>query len=279
MAVRYNAKEVVERLRKEIKAGRPLFMPNCGMGISGKFQEKGKADLIAISTPSWWRLKGLGSLAAFLPYSDCNKIVFELAKEILPMVKETPVISISGPHNPLLEHREHLKKLWEIGISGVNPLPSELYDESFREQIEYIGMGWSQEVEMIKTAHEMNMFTFGYACNPKEATDLACAGADIVGSHLGSTKGGAIGAKTKLTLEESAEMSQQIFDAAKKVKKDVILFAHGGPMKDPEAVEYILNNTDAHGFTGGSAAERIPIEKAIFETTNAYKSIPIRKKK
>ena len=114
------------------------------------FPEKGRADIIAISTPSWWRLKGLGSLAAFLPYSDCNQIVFELAKE-------TPVISISGPHNPLLEHHEHLKKLWEIGISGVNPLPSELYDESFREQIEYIGMGWSQEVEMIKTAHEMNM--------------------------------------------------------------------------------------------------------------------------
>ncbi len=277
MAVRYNAKEVSNRLRKEIKAGHPLFMPNCGMGISAKFQEKGGADLICISSTSWWRMKGLGSLAAFLPYGDCNQIIFELAKEILPNVKETPVISISGPHNPLLEHREHLKKLWDMGVSGINPLPSELYDQSFRDQIEHIGMGWSQEVEFIRVAHEMNMFTFGYASNPGEATDLANAGADIVGSHLGATRGGDIGAKTKLTLEGSAELSQQIFDAAKKIRKDVILFAHGGPMEDPVTVEYILKNTDAHGFTGGSAAERIPIERVILETTKAYKSIPIRK--
>ncbi|MBC8387210.1 MAG: phosphoenolpyruvate hydrolase family protein [Actinobacteria bacterium] len=276
MAKRYNAKEVVDRLREEIKSGRPLFMPNCGMGLSAKLQEKGGADLICISSTSWWRMKGLGSLSAFLPYGDCNQIVFELAKEILPMVKEAPVISISGPHNPLMEHRQHLKKLWDMGISGINPLPTELYDEGFREQIEYIGMGWSQEVEFIRVAHEMNMFTFGYASNPKEAEDLADAGADIVGSHLGATRGGAIGAKTGLTLEESAEMSQEIFDAAKKINKDIILFAHGGPMENPEAVEYILKNTDAHGFTGGSAAERIPIEKAILEITRTYKNIPIR---
>ena len=244
MAIRYNAKEVVERLQNEIKAGRPLFMPNCGMGISAKFQEKGGADLICISPTSWWRLKGMGSLAAFLPYSDVNQILFELAKDIIPVVKKTPVISLSGPHNPLLEHRIHLKKLWDMGISGVNPLPSELYDQSFRDQIEHIGMGWSQEVEFIRIAHEMNMFTFGYASNPGEATDLANAGADIVGSHLGATKGGDIGAETKLTLEKSAELSQQIFDAAKKVKKDVILFAHGGPMEDPVAVEYILKYTE-----------------------------------
>lgn len=275
MAIRYNAQEVVARLREEIKAGRPLFMPNCGMGISAKFQEKGGADLICISPTSWWRLKGMGSLAAFLPYSDVNQIVFELAKEILPNVKKTPVISLSGPHNPLLEHKEHLKKLWEMGISGINPFPSELYGQSFRDQIEHIGMGWSQEVEFIRVAHEMNMFTFGYASNPSEAIDLANAGADIIGSHLGATRGGDMGAETELTLEKSAELSQQIFDAARKIKKDVILFAHGGPMENPVAVEYVLKNTDAHGFTGGSAAERIPIEKAILEMTKAYKSIPV----
>lgn len=279
MAVRYTAKEIVERLKKEIKTGRPLFMPNCGMGISAKLQEKGGADLICVSSTSYWRLKGLGSLAAFLPYGDCNEIIFELAKEILPMVKYTPVLSLSGPHNPLLKHKEHLKKLWDIGISGINPFPSELYGESFREQIEHIGMGWSQEVEFIRAAHEMDMFTFGYASNTQEATDLANAGADIIGSHLGSTKGGDIGAKAKMSLEESAELSQKIFDAARKIKKDVILFAHGGPMENPVAVEYILKNTDAQGFTGGSAAERIPIEKAILEITQTYKNIPISKKK
>jgi predicted TIM-barrel enzyme len=276
MAKRYTAKEVVERLRKEINAGKPLFMPNCGMGLSAKLQERGGSDLIVISPTSWWRLKGMGSLAAFLPYCDVNDIVFDLAKEIVPIVREVPLLSLSGPHNPLFGHREHLKKLWDMGISGVNPLISKLYDESFGEQIEHIGMGWSNEVEIVRIAHEMNMFTFAYAFAPEEATILAEAGADVVASHCGSTKGGLAGAKTGLSLDEAAELSQQIFDAAKKVRKDVILFAHGGPIEGPKEVEYIFKHTDAHGFTGGSAAERMPIEKAILEVTQAYKNVPMK---
>jgi len=276
MAKRYKAQEVVERLRKQIKAGKPLFMPNCGMGLSGKLQEKGGSDIICISPTSWWRLKGQGSLAAFLPYSDVNEVVFELAREIVPVVNEVPLISLSGPHNPLFPHREHLQKLWDIGVSGITPLISKIYDESFGEQIEHIGMGWSNEVEIVRIANEMDMFTFAYAFAPEEATILAEAGADVVASHCGSTKGGLKGAKTGLTLEEAAELSQQIFDAAKKVKKDVILFAHGGPIEGPTEVEYIYKHTDAHGFTGGSAAERMPIEKAILEITQAYKSVPMK---
>jgi predicted TIM-barrel enzyme len=215
-------------------------------------------------------------LAAFLPYCDVNEVVFTIAKEIVPMVKDVPVISLSGPHNPLLEHREHLKKLWDMGISGVNPLISRLYDESFGEQIEHIGMGWSNEVEFVKIAHEMNMFTFAYAFTPEEARILAEAGSDVVASHCGSTKGGLSGAKTGLSLEEAAELSQRIFDAAKKVRKDVILFAHGGPIEGPKEVEFVFRHTDAHGFTGGSAAERMPIEKAILDITKAYKSISMK---
>ena len=276
MAKRYKAQEVVERLRKQIKAGKPLIMPNCGMGLSGTLQEKGGSDIICISPTSWWRLKGQGSLAAFLPYSDVNEVVFELAREIVPVVNEVPLISLSGPHNPLFPHREHLQKLWDIGVSGITPLISKIYDESFGEQIEHIGMGWSNEVEIVRIANEMDMFTFAYAFAPEEATILAEAGADVVASHCGSTKGGLKGAKTGLTLEEAAELSQQIFDAAKKVKKDVILFAHGGPIEGPTEVEYIYKHTDAHGFTGGSAAERMPIEKAILEITQAYKSVPMK---
>ena len=276
MAKRYTAKEVVERLRTELKAGRCLFMPNCGMGLSAKLQEKGGSDIICISPTSWWRLKGQGSLAAFLPYFDCNEAVFEVAREVVPVVKETPLISLSGPHNPLFEHRVHLKKLWDMNISGINPMISKLYDESFGEQIEHIGMGWSNEVEFVRVANEMNMFTFAYAFSPEEATILAEAGADVVASHVGSTKGGLTGAKTGFTLEEAAELSQRIFDAAKKVKKDVILFAHGGPIEGPKEVEYIFKNTDAQGFTGGSAAERMPIEKAVLGITEAYKNVPLK---
>jgi predicted TIM-barrel enzyme len=277
MAKRYNATEVVLRLRQEIKTGRPLFMPNCGMGLSAKLQEKGGSDIICISPTSWWRLRGQGSLAAFLPYRDCNELVFELAKEIVPVVKEVPLISLSGPHNPLLKHREHLKKLSQMGISGITPMISKLYGVSFGEQIEHIGMGWSNEVEFIKIAHEMNMFTFAYAFSPQEATILTEAGSDVIASHCGATKGGAVGAKVGLSLEEAAELSQKVFDAAKKVRQDVILFAHGGPIQGPKEVEYIFQNTDAQGFTGGSAAERMPIEKAILEITEAYKNIPINK--
>ena len=278
MAIRYNAKEVVERLQKELKAGRPLFMPNCGMGLSAKLQEKGRADVICISPTSWWRLKGQGSLAAFLPYSDCNQIVFELTKEILPVLKETPAITLSGPHNPLLPHREHLQKLWDMGVSGVTPMPCKLYDKSFADQIEHIGMGWSREVEFIKVAHEMNMFTWSYVFSPEEATTFAEVGSDVISGHVGATQGGSVGAKAAMTLEEAAELTQKIIDAARKVKKDVIVFAHGGPIEGPKEVEYIYKNTGAQGFVGGSAAERIPLEKGVFESTETYKNIPFKNK-
>jgi predicted TIM-barrel enzyme len=277
MAIRYTSKEIVERLQAEISKSKPLFMPNCGMGISAKLQEKGGSDIICISPTSYGRLKGLGSLAVFLPFWDINQIVFDLAEEIIPIVKEVPVISLSSPHNPLLPHRKHLQKLWDMGISGVNPFISKLYGESFGEQIEQIGMGWSNEVEFVKVAKEMNMFTFSYAFSPEEAEILADAGTDVISSHVGSTKGGTIGAKTVMSLDEAAELSQKIFDAARKVNKSIILFAHGGPIEGPEEAEYIFRHTNAQGFTGGSAAERMPIEKAILEVTKEYKNIPIAK--
>jgi predicted TIM-barrel enzyme len=277
MAKRYTATEVVARLKKEIDKGKPLFMPNCGMGISAKLQEKGGADLIIISSTSYCRLKGLGSLASFLPFWDINQVVFDLAKEILPVVKEVPVITLSGPQNPLLPHKEHLQKLWDMGVSGVNPFLSKLYGESFSEQIEHIGMGWSNEVEFIRMAHDMNMFTLAFAFNPEEAKILADAGANVISSHVGSTTGGTIGAKTGMSLEVAAQLSQKIFDAARKSNKDVILIAHGGPIEGPKEVEYIFKNTDAQGFLGGSAAERMPIEKSIVAVTQEYKNISIKR--
>jgi predicted TIM-barrel enzyme len=277
MAKRYTSKEVVERLQAEIAKGKPLFIPNCGMGLSAKLQEKGGADLIFISPTSYGRLKGLGSLAAFLPFGDFNQIVFNLAKEIVPMVKETPVIAFSAPNNPLLPHKEHLKMLWDLGVSGINPFISKIYGEGFSEQIEQIGMGFSKEVEFVAAAKEMDMFTFSYAFSPEEAEILTEAGSDAICSHVGATKGGAIGAKTSMTLDDAAQLSQKIFDAARKVNKDIILVAHGGPIETPKDAEYIFKHTNAQGFLGGSAAERMPIEKAIVEATQEFKNIPIGK--
>jgi len=277
VAKRYTAAEVVARLKKEINKGKPLFIPNCGMGLSAKLQEKGGADLIIISPTSYWRLKGMGSLASFLPFCDINQVVFDLAKEILPVVKEVPILTLSGPQNPLLPHKEHLQKLWDMGVSGINPFLSKIYGESFSEQIEHIGMGWSNEVEFVRMASEINMFTLAFAFNPEEAKILADAGANIISSHVGSTTGGTIGAKTDMTLEMAGEISQKIFDAARKSNKDVILIAHGGPIEGPKEAEYIFKNTNAQGFLGGSAAERMPIEKSIVAITQDYKNIPIKK--
>jgi predicted TIM-barrel enzyme len=246
------------------------------MGLSAKLQEKGGSDIICISPTSYCRLKGLGSLASFLPLWDVNQIIFDLSREILPIIKETPVISLSSPHNPLLPHREHLQKLRDMGISGVNPFISKIYGPGFGEQIEQIGMGWSNEVEFTKIAVEMNMFVFAYAFSGEEAKTLADAGAHIIASHVGSTIGGTIGAKTGMSLEQAAELSQEIFDAARKANKDVILFAHGGPIEGPKEVEYIFKNTNAQGFTGGSAAERMPIEQAILAVTRDYKNVPMK---
>jgi len=277
MAKRYTAQEVVERLQAEISKGKPLFIPNCGMGLSAKLQEKGGADLIVISPTSYGRLKGLGSLAAFLPFWDFNQIVFDLAKEIVPMVKEAPVVSFSAPNNPLLPHKEHLQKLWDLGISGINPFISKLYGEGFSEQIEQIGMWFTKEVEFVKAAKEMDMFTFSYAFSPEEAEILTEAGSDVICSHVGATKGGVIGAKTTMSLDDAAEISQKIFDAARKINKKVILIAHGGPIETPKDAEYILKHTNAQGFLGGSAAERMPIEKAIVEATAEFKNISVGK--
>lgn len=273
MATRYTANEVVTRLRNEIETGRPLFMPNTGMGLSAKILEKGGADLICISCTSRWRLKGQGSLAGFLPYGDCNELVFEIAREVLPVVKEAPVLTLSGPHNQLLEHREHLRKLWDMGVSGVTPMPSKIFGPEFAAQMEQIGMGFGRELEFIEIAHEMNMFAFAYAFNGEEAEQFARAGADAICSHVGATKGGEIGAATELTLDDAATLSQEIFAAAKAVNKDVILFAHGGPLETPDDARYVVERTDAHGFMGGSAAERMPIEKAIFAATQAFKGV------
>jgi len=275
MAKRYTEKEVIERLQAQIKMKKPLFMPNCGCGLTAKLQEKGGADLICVSATSYWRMKGQGSLAPMMPYCDINQIIFDLAPEIVANVKEAPILSLSGATNPLLPHEEHLKRLWDAGISGINPFMIKIYGDEIVEQMENIGMGWTREVEMVKTAHEMNMFSLAYAFTPEEATILAEAGASAISSHLGATKGGLVGAKTGYSLEEAAQISQQIFDAARKVNPDIILFAHGGPIEGPKEVEYIFKHTNAQGFIGGSAAERVPIEKAVYAATKEYKEIPM----
>jgi predicted TIM-barrel enzyme len=278
MAKRYTRKEIIERLKAEIEKGRPLFMPNCGCGLTAKLQEMGGADLITVSPTSYWRMKGLPSAAVTQPYIDINEVIFTLAPEITANVKETPIISLSGPGNPLLPHKKHLKKLWELDISGVTPLMSRGVGPAgtgLSALLDGTGMGFEAEVEFVRVAHEMEMFTFAYAYSPEEAKTFAEAGADVISAHVGTTAGGLVGAKTALTLVETVKIEQKIFDAALAINKDIILFVHGGPIVTPEDAAYAIKNSDAVGFVGGSAAERMPIEKAVLEATKNFKNFQL----
>lgn len=274
MAKVYSASQILDRLRTELKTGRPLFIPNCGFGLSAKMQERGGADMICISGTSYWRMKGQGSLSALMPNSDINEIIFRLAPEIAANVQDTPLISLSGAFNPLLPHREHLERLRALGVSGINPFMIYIYGADTVAQMDAIGIGWQREVDMVRTAADMDMFALAYAFSPEEARILAGGGAHAIASHFGSTIGGQTGALSSLTLEEATEGSQAIFDAARAENPNILLFAHGGPIEGPAEVEHVLKNTDADGFIGGSAAERVPIERAILAATREYKAIP-----
>lgn len=272
MAKVYTAGEVAERMRKEIAAGHSLFVPNCGSGLSAKLQEMGGSDAIVISGTSYWRMKGQGSLSALMPNSDVNKIIFDLAPEIAANVKDTPILSLSGAFNPLLPHKEHLKRLRDAGVSGINPFMIKIYGDETVYQMDKIGIGWKREVEFIEAAVDEDMFTLAYAFNPEEARIMAEAGANAIATHFGTTIGGVTGAASNVTLEEATERSQEMFEAALAVNPDAILFAHGGPIEGPREAAHVMRNTSAHGFIGGSAAERVPIEKAILAATEDYKN-------
>lgn len=272
MATVYTAQEIVARLRSEIESGKPLFVPNCGSGLTGKLQEMGGSDMIVISGTSYWRLRGQGSLSALMPNSDINQVIFDLAPEVAANVETTPLLSLSGAFNPLMPHRDHLRRLRDAGISGINPFMIMIYGEATVKQMDKIGIGWKREVEFVETAVEEDMFALAYAFNPEEARVMAEAGAHAIATHFGSTVGGVRGAASSITLDEATDQSQEMFDSALEVNPNIILFAHGGPIEGPKEAAHVMRNTSAHGFIGGSAAERVPIERAIIAATEEYKS-------
>ena len=273
MAKRMTEEEVVAMLRAKIDRNEVLFMPNCGCGLTAKLQEAGGADLICLSATSYWRMKGQGSLAPMMPYSDINQVIFDLAPEVVANINNAPILAQVGATNPLVSHTKLLDDLGNAGVSGINTFMMNIYGAEIKEQMQQIGMGWDKEADLIGEAHKKNMFALEYAFTPEEARILAENGCPCISSHVGSTVGGMKGAKSKLSLDDAVELTQEVFDAALSVNPDIILFAHGGPMKGPKEAEYVVRKTNAHGFIGGSAAERIPIEKAVLEATKEYKAV------
>jgi len=256
---------ILARLRAKVAAGNPIIGGGAGTGISAKMSEAGGIDLLVIYNSGRFRMGGRGSLSGMMPYGDANAIVMEMAREVLPVVKQTPVLAGVCGTDPFRVMKLFLREVDAAGFSGVQNFPTVgLIDGKFRQNLEETEMGFGLEVDMIAAAHEMGLLTTPYCFNPDEATAMAKAGADILIPHMGLTTKGSIGASTALTLEESARQVQGMHDVAKRVNKEILVLCHGGPIAEPADAQYILDHTTGIvGFYGASSMERLPVEPAI----------------
>jgi len=269
--------EINKRLRDEIYKGRIILGAGAGTGITAKFAEAGGVDIIIIYNSGKFRMAGLGSLSGLMPYGDANKIVVEMGQEVLPIVKNTPVIAGVCGTDPFRIMDVFLKDLKKQGFSGIQNFPTVgLIDGNLRANLEETNMGFNLEVDMIRSAHEIDMFTCPYVFSATEARAMAKAGADMLVAHMGLTTSGSIGAKTALTLGGCVEKVQQIADAGKEINPDILVICHGGSIAKVDNVAYILKNTTGvHGFFGASSIERLATEKGITEQTQSFKNIQV----
>ena len=261
----FTRENILQKLRAKIADGHPIIGGGAGTGISAKLEAAGGIDLIIIYNSGRFRMAGRGSLAGLMPYGDANGIVMEMAREVLPVVPDTPVLAGVCGTDPFRVMPLFLRDVQRAGFSGVQNFPTVgLIDGTFRANLEETGMSYALEVDMIRQAHEMGLLTSPYAFNPDDATAMAAAGADILIPHMGLTTKGSIGAETALTLEDAARSVQAMHDAAKKVNPEILVLCHGGPIAEPDDAKYIFENTTGIvGFYGASSMERLPVETAI----------------
>jgi predicted TIM-barrel enzyme len=273
--MRIPRQHLLDRFRAKIAAGRPLIGGGAGTGLSAKCEEAGGIDLIVIYNSGRYRMAGRGSLAGLLAYGNANEIVCEMALEVLPVVKHTPVLAGVNGTDPFMIPDQFLRRLIDLGFSGVQNFPTVgLIDGSFRANLEETGMGYALEVEMIARAHAMDLLTTPYVFGEADARAMAAAGADIVVCHLGLTTGGAIGAETALTLADCVARIDAWAAAAKSINPEVIVLCHGGPIATPEDAAQVLGKCPAcDGFYGASSMERLPTEVALTETTRRFTQI------
>ena len=266
---------LLERFRGKIAAGRPLIGGGAGTGLSAKCEEAGGIDLIVIYNSGRYRMAGRGSLAGLMAYGNANEIVCEMASEVLPVVKHTPVLAGVNGTDPFMIPDAFLRRLVDLGFSGVQNFPTVgLIDGTFRANLEETGMSYALEVDLIARAREMDLLTTPYVFCEADARAMAGAGADIVVCHLGLTTGGAIGAETAMKLADCVAPINAWAAAAKAVNPEVIVLCHGGPIATPEDAQYILRHCPAcHGFYGASSMERLPTEVALTETTRRFTQI------
>jgi predicted TIM-barrel enzyme len=269
--------EILKRLRAQVESGKPIVGCGAGTGISAKFAEAGGADIIIIYNSGRYRMAGRGSLAGLMPFGDANGIVVEMSSEVLPVVKNTPVLAGVCGTDPFRLMPIFLKQLKEMGFSGVQNFPTVgLIDGNFRDNLEGTGMGYDKEIEMIRLAHEIDLFTSPYVFNVDDATAMAQAGADQLVAHVGLTTAGSIGAAVALTLDDAIAKVMSIAEAGRKVRKDILVICHGGPFDEPDSVSVALGKMPGiQGFFGASSIERLPTERAIRGQVESFKSLKL----
>lgn len=275
MAKQYSREQVHKQFQDIIQDGKPVVIAGAGTGISGKFAERGGADLIGVYNSGLYRMDGNGSLAGLMPYGNANDIVIQLANRVFPQIQEAPMIAGICGSDPTREMRPFLRELKELGFSAVMNFPTVgLVDGRFRKELEDTGMGYGKEISTLKLAAELGFFTIGYAFNEEEAAMVGEASLDVMICHMGLTTGGAIGSKfsESVSLEQSAALINRMTKAARKANPKVIIFAHGGPISSPEDTGYIYQHTEAVGFLGASSIERIPIEQPLLAAVQQFKT-------
>ena len=266
---------ILERLRSKIAEGRPIVGGGAGTGISAKCEEAGGIDLIVIYNSGRYRMAGRGSLSGLLAYGNANEIVVDMAHEVLTAVKHTPVLAGVNGTDPFMLRDYFLKQLKDMGFAGIQNFPTVgLFDGKMRVNLEETGMGYGLEVDLVKAAHDLELLTTPYVFDTKESEQMTGAGADIIVAHMGLTTSGTIGAETAMSLEVAAERVQNIADAAKSIRDDVLVICHGGPIANPEDARYVLENTRGiDGFYGASSMERLPTEIALTEQVRKFVDI------
>ena len=271
----FERRKLLDKFQDMKRKGVPIIGGGAGTGLSAKCEEEGGIDLIVIYNSGRYRMAGRGSLSGLMAYGNANEIVMEMAHEVLPVVSDTPVLAGVNGTDPFCVFDHYLDHVKAVGFAGVQNFPTVgLIDGTFRINLEATGMSYSQEIDVIRLAHEKDMLTTPYVFNESEAQAMAEAGADIVVCHLGLTTGGSIGAAAALKLEDCPALVDAWAEAALKVNPDVLILVHGGPVSMPDDAEFVLKNTEnCHGFYGASSMERLPTEIALTEQTKAFKAI------
>jgi predicted TIM-barrel enzyme len=275
---RFERKALLEKFHAMKRRGEPIIGGGAGTGLSAKCEEAGGIDLIVIYNSGRYRMAGRGSLSGLMAYGNANEIVMEMAREVLPVARNTPVLAGVNGTDPFCLFDRFLDEVKAVGFSGVQNFPTVgLIDGTFRANLEETGMSYGLEVDMIRLAHEKDLLTTPYVFSEDDAAAMAKAGADVVVCHMGLTTGGSIGAETALKLEDCPAKVDAWAAAALKVNPDILVLVHGGPVSMPEDATYVLNNTETcHGFYGASSMERLPTEVALTEQTRAFKAIGSR---